>query len=667
MRPICARDKAFQATCLLFLPFLSSFRFPFAKMSEPYTFYETQTVTATKILDAFAANKRQVLLSAQMQSGKSGVFLFVACRMLTDRIVGRVVIICGSNETELHKQMNSNWNRAVRKFVVMIGLRGDDAEDKITALSGRVQIIKSTGADGLARAELIKENTLLIWDESHFAQKTDNLPYKFIQDSELSVSGTAASDAKWQSKNCYFLSVSATPFAEFCDTHNKEFVKMVTRTVVYHEPDAEHYRGVKFYKENGVIRSSFSLKTEGLRFRTILRRFAESSKYALVRSRNLTELKALCEAEGVRFQEYTSTRADLSGIDELDRAPISFTVIGLKGMCRMGKEVPKRNIAFVFEEAKASKSDCILQSFLGRMCGHGPWGAAIPEIYVPASFTSPHPKYHYSEVERYIRFTDGEIIAPAKADCIGKMAGKSGKLTLEVKRIPLGEDPENYEEADAVRDARGSERRDRFIAAAMHHIVGDPYSDPIQQEDVLDRLAASAVEVHDMNAASYDYVRDADKGLIATLAKGDRWDDHWNDGKNFKFYYNGTELYLVGHTEDASDETKKECRNAIVPTTAKEAFSPLSDNRVAQILNIVHNDAELTGLKERLTTAGEHTLFVHKSLVSNPFIQFILKNARKGKGGKNWPRSEKAVRTDFERIVLLVTIEIKVTISAFVF
>lgn len=636
-------------------------------MSEVYTFFETQNVTAAKILGAFAAKRRQVLLYAQMQSGKSGIFLLVACRMLTERIVKRVVIICGSNETELHNQMKSNWAKAVRQFVALSELSGDDAEDKISVLSSRVQIVKSTGTDGLAAARIIDSDTLLIWDESHFAQKIDNLPFKYLQDSGLSVSGTAVSDAKWESKNCYFLSVSATPFAEFSDTHNAEYVSAVTRMVVYHEPDTEHYRGVKFYKNNGAIRSSFSLKTGGLRFRAILRRFTGSRQYALVRSRNLTELKALCAAEGVRYQEYTSTHADLDGIDELAHAPVAFTVIGFKGKCRMGKEVPKNNIAFVFEEAKTSKTDCILQSFLGRMCGHGPWGAALPEIYVPESFTQPHPKYEYSELERYVRFTDGEIIAPAKADSIGKMPEKSGKLTLEVKRIPLAEDPENYEEIDAAMDAHRTERRGHFIASALRHIVREPYNDPIQQAEVLTLLTTpSSTEVHDMTAASYDYVRDPSNGVVATFDKGARWDDHWNAGKHFKFYFSGSELFLVGYTENASEDVKKECHNAIVATTKREVWNPRTDSLAAQFLNIVHNEAELTVLQEKLTAAGEHTLFVHKSLQRAPLIQLILKNAKKGKGGKNWPRSQKAARTDFIRIVLLITVEIKVTISAFV-
>lgn len=638
-------------------------------MSETYTFFEAQNVSATKILDRFAENKRQVLLFAQMQSGKSGIFLIVALHMLTRRTVGRVVIICGSNETELHDQMKSNWTKAVCKFVELMGLSGDDAVDKINALNGRVQIVKSTGPDGLAAARIVERDTLLIWDESHYAQKTGNLPFKYLQDSGLSVSGTAVSDAKWQSKNCYFLSVSATPFAEFCDTHNGDFSAAITRTVVYHEPDADLYRGVKFYKENGAIRSSFSLKTEGLRFREILRRFAGSRKYALVRTRNTDELKALCMAEGVRFQEYTTARADLSGIDELARTPVSSTVVALKGRCRMGKEVPKNNIAFVFEEAKASKTDSILQSFLGRMCGHGPWGTIIPEIYVPESFTRPHPKYEYSELDRYMRFTNGEIIAPAKADSIGKMPEKSGKLTLEVKRIPLAEDPENYVEADAALDARGAERREYFIAAAMRHIVREPYNDPIQQAEVLTLLATpSSTEVHDMTMSTYDYVRDPSNGVVATLDKGVRWDDHWNAGKHFKFYFRGSELFLVGYTEDASEDVKKECRNAIVPTTKKEVWNPATDNLVAQFLHVIHDEEELAGLRARLVTAGEHTVFVHTSMLRDPLIQLILRNAKKGKGGgKNWPRSEKAVRADFTRIVLLVTVEIKVTISALVF
>jgi hypothetical protein len=45
-------------------------------------------------------------------------------------------------------------------------------------------------------------------------------------------------------------------------------------------------------------------------------------------------------------------------------------VIFIRGMCRMGKRVPKDHISFVVETSKGSKTDTVLQALLGRMFGY---------------------------------------------------------------------------------------------------------------------------------------------------------------------------------------------------------------------------------------------------------------------------------------------------------
>ena len=624
-----------------------------------YRFFPNQIESATQILNAFSENKRQVLLAAQMQSGKSGVFLYVICRMLIDRLISYAVILCGSNETELYDQMKMNWTNAVHEFVQLEGLRDEDAIDKIAALTGRVRILKSKGADSLDTSKPIERKTLVVWDESHFAQQIDNLPYKFLTDSGLSVTGTKESDEKWLAKNCYFLSVSATPFAEFSDVHNEEYRSAITRAVVHHKPDETLYRGVKFYKERGAIRASFSLKTNVARFAAILTRFKTTRKYALVRTKNMEILKELCRREGVAFKEYTGKRKEIAGIHELATAPATFAVIGLNGMCRMGKEVPKQHIGFAFEEATGSKTDCILQSFLGRLCGHGPWDDTIPEIYVPESFTQPHHKFKYSELDRYIQFSEGSAIVPAKGACMGKMPEKSGKLVLEAKRIPLLADAEEYDETDLIRDADSdAARRTLFSKKAHEYISRNPYVDPIQQREVLQYLTQpSTIEVHNMNSASYEYVREPTTGLTATL--GERWDDHWNAGKHLKFYYRDDQLYLVGYTENASDSVKKECCCAIVPTTKTEAFNPRHDNPSMDTISIIHDSTELSQLSTKLLTAGEHTVFIHKSLRGDTFVRELDSQSKTIKArGRNWPRSATEVKKDFIKIVIIIDITV---------
>ncbi len=72
------------------------------------TIYEEQEKTAHKILAAFEDGHRQVLLNAMMQSGKTGAFLWAAFELLVERKIDNIVVICGSNENELHTQLEND-------------------------------------------------------------------------------------------------------------------------------------------------------------------------------------------------------------------------------------------------------------------------------------------------------------------------------------------------------------------------------------------------------------------------------------------------------------------------------------------------------------------------------------------------------------------------------
>jgi hypothetical protein len=330
----------------------------------------------------------------------------------------------------------------------------------------------------------------------------------------------------------------------------------------------------------------------------------------------------------------------------------------------MGKVVPKQHIAFVFEEAKASKTDSILQSFLGRMCGHGPFSEDMPLIFVPSCFFT-EGRSGFSELERYLRFADGEIITPAKAACIGKMPAVSGRLTLEPKRIPfMDEDPEDYGEAAAVADAR-PQSHVAYAEKARAYLALHPYSDPVQQEEALERLRTpSSIELHNFQAETYGYVRDPRKGIQSCLNRGTRWEDHWNSDKHFKVYWKAGEFYLAGYTERSGRETEMECRAAIVPTTKKEAWNPCNDvERVVQHpVQLVTRPDELETLD--LTRPGQHVLFVHQSLRGHPGREALFGRASSGRGGRQWPREETARREEFDRLVLLI--EVTIRIHAFV-
>ena len=611
---------------------------------------------AQEILGKFSANKRQVMLLAQMQAGKTGIFLFAALSMLRMRTIKNVIILCGSNENELHDQLVADCAKMVRKFQMA---------------GAAVTIYKSSD---LKNTLNIGSDTLVIWDESHYAQGIQNRPFKLLQRSGLLVGGTAVSDAKWAEKNCYFLSVSATPFAEFSDSLHKDFVDSITRTIVRAEPGAD-YRGVEYFQTHNMIKNSYSIKECKAEFITLLNSFKGERKYALVRSRNLALVRQCAAEVGIAYKSYTSASKELLNLDALSVAPPLFTIIGLAGMCRMGKVVPKENIAFVFEEAKTSKSDTLLQSLLGRLCGYYNTPllkACKPLIFLPAEFSKVEETTKLSEIERYIRNTHGEIIIPAKAAYIAENSSATDKFLLE-KPVWItldDEDPEEDDDGEWLPPSWEEDREDFVARKMLAHFTATPLSDPIQQAEVLARLRSDtpSISFHWLKRTTY-----TEKGhvarLMTSLNNGKRYHDPEWQGNHFKCFFqedgdfhddtpqmNG--FFFVGWTEDASEETQYDCQGRIVPTTGRECWNPKHTETTEAPFAIINSAGDLKALKP-----GQQVLFIKKSLMSLPLVKSLKADKLKGKGGKYWTKDMKGNKADYERFIIKITVEITVRIT----
>jgi hypothetical protein len=636
--------------------------------------HREQYITAKQIAGEYIRSRRQVLLAAQMQSGKTGVYLSLAIMMVMTNAVNRVFIICGSNDVKLHAQLvggvidgvatEGDIKTAIDRCVAMAPA---NKEEVAARLALAIKAYKSSDLRKASTAP-ITSDTLVIWDESHFAQNRRNWPARFLGRCGLSVGGTERSDAKWTEKRSFFLSVSATPFAEFSAKHGRE-KERVTRSIVIHEP-GDAYIGAMDFTEARAIEPAFRVEGRKEDFTALLARHAAATpnKYALIRSRNLDVVKECCRVAGVAYKNYYNGALELAGGDikkALKTAPDRFTVVGLKELCRMGEVIPKEHIAFVFEEAKESKTDTLLQSLLGRMCGY----SASPEqkaaflaqikIYVPDCFTAVKEtdEHDVSELVRYLRFTTEGIITPLKATCMGPKPKRSGKLILQPRWVPFDfgedEDPAPARGARAARAAVGGagaadveddsddsdyvdsgddvsdsedeaagrprltanrDRRVAMCAAALAALRVQPYEDMDQRADAMRNMTADNCEFHDLQSNTYKYVQGVagDKktpGIYDHLQKNMRWDDHWNDGKAFKFYmvkrgdefnnhsYDQDGFYIVGYTADGNDETKRECYNHIIPINSTCAFHPdadLADDEVIHAfpMHVVRNDRD---------------------------------------------------------------------------
>jgi len=343
-------------------------------------FYPSQ-IMATKTLISKFSKTRMILLLSQMQSGKTGTYLFTACSMVHFGLVERVIIFTGVPDIDLYTQLNNSVSQSIIHFNRIMGV---DLTDKIIAVKAS-QLSKLT----------IPPNTLVVWDVSHYdAQDRDNTPFQMFKSNHLLVDGTKETYDLWRNKGCYLLSVSATPFSEFVDNKDISVYNEITKEIVTMYP-GHSYRGVIYYHENNHILPSWDIMNVPRRgqhkFVEMLRERVIEGKpqYGILRSCSPPEnIKLLAEHAGwnVEFYDMKNRESMVSGCATLDTAPNENTIIVLKNMGRLGQVIPKQHVSFVFESTtstNSNSSDTVLQSLLGRMCGYGPFNPTGTKIYVP--------------------------------------------------------------------------------------------------------------------------------------------------------------------------------------------------------------------------------------------------------------------------------------------
>ena len=261
---------------------------------------------------------RYCILTAQMQSGKTDTYFFVACEMLRTNIVKQVVIFSGDRSTELRDQLDERnmgpyYNKYAEYLEGDVGLTPREARAIMDNIKPRVKVIWGTSL--MKDVNNIPHNeTLWIWDESHCAQSIGQMPHKFLQILEIPVNGD---HELLEQTDSFFLSVSGTPFSEISDCLKQDQHKQV----VYLEP-GNGYRGVKYLSDNGKIIGFAKMET-GLS--AALTKASETQRlgYALVRTTLKQEADAIriVEANGWDYVTYDQNSKGMSLNELLKNEP----------------------------------------------------------------------------------------------------------------------------------------------------------------------------------------------------------------------------------------------------------------------------------------------------------------------------------------------------------
>jgi hypothetical protein len=381
-----------------------------------------QIMAAESIINTFnnPNDTRWCILIAQMQSGKTESYLLASCEAIRQKIVKNVVIFSGNAEIDLKKQLKneiedrgSAFYNKYRRYLMSKNIDFDEIDDIFGQLKNAINVVWGTE---LTRYDNQTDNTLFVWEESHHAQNITQCPDKFLKKIGISADG----DNYILSRNDnYLISISATPFSEMSDVYHHSQGK---KCVYLHPGDG--YNSVKKMIETNRIKS-YSVIREGLK--NALLTPHTGFKYGIVRIsvKNEEIIKSIVVEFGwnyVVFDSLSTGEEKKNGQetwDNMKQTPSVDTVILLRGKCRMGKNLEKKNVLFVMETAKNSKTDTVLQGLLGRVCGYSE-GSSTIDVYLHQKIMSS------GELNRYIVMIDNIVshgfakVIPTKANNISK-------------------------------------------------------------------------------------------------------------------------------------------------------------------------------------------------------------------------------------------------------
>jgi len=341
-------------------------------------FHHEQRQAASSIITKMTNGQPYAILLAQMQSGKTGTYLFTAFEMIRLAIVTRVVIICGSAETSLREQAKDDAHDALKEYQTEL-LESGDTTGAMSLLKARIDVHFS---NELTSIKGIATRTLVIHEECHMAQSKTNKPYKEFY-KQNGFDGALLGDfSQLNSKTNFILGVSATPFSEIVANHAQdeglgpsEMVTELSEKYIHQMDPGPGFLGVMdFYRAESIKFEAQKIEGPNDHFFQVLAANAAKylGKYCIVRTFERKETHAIILAECTRlgYDCIHSFGGEIGIKNILCEKPTNPTVIHISGRCRMGQVIDKTYLGMVYESSNNPNADTLLQGLVGRVCGY---------------------------------------------------------------------------------------------------------------------------------------------------------------------------------------------------------------------------------------------------------------------------------------------------------
>ena len=363
--------------------------------------YENQHHASLAICRHFKKGHRHVILTAEMQSGKTGTFQTTIHCMLNDSTVDHVVVLCGMSDTNLYTQAITDTRKYNAHYF-------DEGRIHVFFL----QHLKKTDVREILSI-LEKPNLLIVTDESDRDSTKGSVYHQIMTMARIPVNGD---NTMLTERNIYMLNVSATPFAEYFDSegghsHKKQYVQLLPGV---------GYIGIREFYEAGQIKPILPITTQSdSPFLTYLRH--KGNKYHIIRYDSKSKaykfdlFKTIATRNDFGLFVYRSTFnhcpqqlpykfEDMNAL--LNTSPDRPSIILIHGTFRAGFVFEnKQHIGSVWETSTTIKTDTFVQALPGRVCGYN---TSIdidifvsPHMFVKTGMSTAR---KMNEIERFIRF-----------------------------------------------------------------------------------------------------------------------------------------------------------------------------------------------------------------------------------------------------------------------
>lgn len=345
-------------------------------------FYPEQREAAEQIIRKYKAGIPFAVLLAQMQSGKTGSYLFTGYEMIRQDMIDRVIVICGSAETSLREQaMKDQVDKFKSYLQELLSLKDNEGVTRLLGASIDVHF-----SNDLSQISCVQNRTLIIHEECHMAQSKGNKPYKEFYETNKLEGALLGDFSQLKSPHFnYILGVSATPFSEIVANHiategdgedtetENDFV--AEEKYIYQMPTGDGYLGVPdFYRNDSIKFTAQKIEAPYDHFFQVLKenRGKYLGKYCIVRTfeSKLTHQVILDGCAKLGYDCIHSFGGEMGIQKILLNSPANPTVIHISGRCRMGQVINKTHLGMVYESSNNPNADTLLQGLVGRVCGY---------------------------------------------------------------------------------------------------------------------------------------------------------------------------------------------------------------------------------------------------------------------------------------------------------